>query len=89
MEDRIIIVQGRAEDFIDSPSDLVIANIHYDVVKRLITSRGFFNNKWFILSGLLRSQARDLLYELSQSQVRIVKKWERDGIWHTFLGKTG
>jgi ribosomal protein L11 methyltransferase len=88
LEDQIIIVQGHAEDFIDSPSDLVIANIHYDVMKHLVSSRGFFNNKWFILSGLLRSQARDLLYELSQSRVRIVNKWECDGIWHTFLGKT-
>jgi ribosomal protein L11 methyltransferase len=87
LQNQIIIVQGRAEDFIDSPSDLVIANIHYDVMKHLITSPGFFNNKWFILSGLLRSQARDLLYELSQNRVRIVKKWERDGIWHTFLGE--
>jgi len=58
------------------------------VMKHLITSRGFYNKKWFILSGLLRSQARDLLYELSQSRVRIVNKWERDGIWHTFLGTT-
>jgi ribosomal protein L11 methyltransferase len=89
LQDHIIIVQGRAEDFIDSPSDLVIANIHYDVMKHLIASPGFFNNKWFILSGLLRSQARDLLYELSQKRVRIIKKWERDDIWHTFLGKTG
>lgn len=89
LQDHIIIVQGRAEDFIDSPSDLVIANIHYDVMKHLIASPGFFNNKWFILSGLLRSQARNLLSELSQNQVRIVKKWERDGVWHTFLGKTG
>jgi ribosomal protein L11 methyltransferase len=89
LQDQIIIVQGRAEDFIDSPSDLVIANIHYDVMKHLIASPGFYKNKWFILSGLLRSQARELFYELSQNRVQIVKKWERDGIWHTFLGKTG
>jgi len=73
LQDRIIIVQGRAEDFIDSPSDLVIANIHYDVMKCLIASPGFFNNKWFILSGLLRSQAGDLLYELSQNSGVILK----------------
>jgi hypothetical protein len=30
-----------------------------------------------------------LLCELSENPVRIVKKWERDGIWHTFLGTTG
>jgi ribosomal protein L11 methyltransferase len=88
LQDRILIVQGRAEDFIDSSSDLVIANIHYDVMKHLIASPGFFKSNWFILSGLLRSQARALLDELSQHRVQIIKKWERDGIWHTFLGKT-
>jgi ribosomal protein L11 methyltransferase len=57
-------------------------------MQHLVNSRGFLSKKWFILSGLLRSQARDLLYKLSQNHVRIVKKWERDGIWHTFLGAT-
>ena len=87
LEDMILVVQGRAEDFIDSPSDLVIANIHYDVIKNLITSQDFLSKKLFILSGLLRSQARDLLFELSQQPVQIIKKWERNGIWHTFCGK--
>jgi ribosomal protein L11 methyltransferase len=86
LEERICVVQGRAEDFIDSPLDLVIANIHYDVMKHLIISSGFLSKKWFILSGLLRSQAKNLLFRLSQQPVQIVKKWENDGIWHTFLG---
>ncbi|UCD32192.1 MAG: 50S ribosomal protein L11 methyltransferase [Desulfobacterales bacterium] len=88
LEDRVFVVQGRAEDFIDSSLDLVIANIHYDVMKHLITSQGFFKKKWFILSGLLRSQARDIRYKLSHQPVRILKKWEGDGIWHTFFGET-
>lgn len=87
LEDNVLVVQGRAEDFIDASSDLVIANIHYDVMKHLINSQGFLCKKWFILSGLLRSQASDLLIRLSQQPVQIVKKWERDGIWHTFFGK--
>jgi len=89
LENTVLVVQAKAEDFIDSPSDLVIANLHYDVMQHLVNSRGFLKKKWFILSGLLRSQARDLLYELSLNPVRIVKEWEQDGIWHTFLGKTG
>jgi ribosomal protein L11 methyltransferase len=84
---RILVAQGRAEDFIDSPSDLVIANIHYDVMKHLTTSQGFYNKKWFILSGLLRSQARDVSVNLSRNRINIIKTWECDGIWHTFLGK--
>jgi len=89
LENTILVAQGRAEDFIDSPSDLMIANIHYDVMKQLITSQGFLEKKWFILSGLLRSQARDLRFKLSRLPVNIVKEWERDGIWHTFLGQKG
>ena len=87
LENRILVIQGRAEDFIDSPSDLVIANIHYDVMKHITASQGFYNKKWFILSGLLRSQARDVNYTLSQNGINIIKAWECDGIWHTFLGK--
>ena len=89
LENRILITQGRAKDFVDSPSELVIANIHYDVMKHLIASRSFYNKKWFILSGLLRSQARDVSFSLSQNRINIIKTWERDGIWHTFLGKKG
>jgi ribosomal protein L11 methyltransferase len=87
VENSILVAQCRAEDFIDSPADLVIANIHYDVMKHLTASRDFYNKKWFILSGLLRSQARDVSFNLSQNRVNIIKTWECDGIWHTFLGK--
>jgi ribosomal protein L11 methyltransferase len=89
LEKTILVAQGRAEDFIDSPSDLMIANIHYDVMKHLIIAEGFLKKKWFILSGLLRSQARDLRFKLSRLPVSIVKEWERDDIWHTFLAKKG
>ena len=87
LENRILIAQGRAEDFIDSISDLVIANIHYDVMKDLIVSRNFYNKKWFILSGLLRSQAKSVRSDLLRNRINIINSWECDGIWHTLLGK--
>jgi ribosomal protein L11 methyltransferase len=89
LENTILVVQGRAEDFIDSPSDLMIANIHYEVMKQLITAPGFLKKKWFILSGLLRSQARDLRFKLSRLPIRIIKECSREGIWHTLLAKKG
>ncbi len=89
MQDTVLVIQGLAEDFIDSPYDLVIANIHYDVMKQLVDAQGFLDKKWFILSGLLRTQAKDIAYRLSRHHVQIIKKWEQNGIWHTFLGRIG
>jgi ribosomal protein L11 methyltransferase len=87
LESRIMVAQGRAEDFIDSPSDLVIANIHYDVMKDLTASQNFYDKKWFILSGLLRSHARKVRSGLFHNRINIINSWECDGIWHTLLGK--
>ncbi|MDM8524503.1 50S ribosomal protein L11 methyltransferase [Desulfococcaceae bacterium HSG8] len=85
LEERISVVRGRAEDFTDCPADLVVANIHYDVMKNLVCSEGFLRKKWIILSGLLRSEARDIEWKLSLLPVRILEKRERGGVWHTFL----
>lgn len=85
-EDRVLIVRGFAENFIDIPVDLLIANIHYDIMRQLIRSPGFLRKRYFILSGLMRSEAlavRDFLYTLP---VKILRQWSGDGIWHTFLG---
>lgn len=87
MEERIVAVQGLAQDFIRFPADLLIANIHYDVMKLLVNSEGFINKKNFILSGLLRREAEEIDFQLSGLPVKIIKKWEFDGIWHTFFGK--
>jgi len=87
LNDRILAIQGFAQDFVSLKADLVIANIHYDVMKQLIADRGFLSKKGFILSGLLRSQARGILAELSNKPVHIIKEWAPDGIWHTFFGK--
>jgi ribosomal protein L11 methyltransferase len=83
---KILVAQARAENFADIPMDLLIANIHYDVMKKLIESEGFFKKKWFILSGLLRSQAKHIADQLQRPGVKILKRWDRDGIWHTYFG---
>ena len=84
---RILALQGLAENYIESPAELVIANIHYDVMQHLVTAKGFLQKKYFILSGLLRSQARDLAARLAQQPVEIMNQWERNGVWTTFLGR--
>lgn len=87
LENRVFSVCGRAENFISYPVDLVIANIHYDVLKHLINYKFFSDKKFFIISGQLRSQAKKVLQKLSTYPVTIIKKWEHTEIWHTFLVK--
>lgn len=85
--DRVLPVQGRAEQLVASPADLVVANIHYDVMQWLLQHPGFWEKRHWILSGLLRSQAREVENLLDGRRGRIVKRWTHDHIWYTYLGK--
>lgn len=85
--ENIMVIQGSAEDFVMTPAELLIANIHYDAMKKIIRASGFFHKKWFILSGLLRSQARDIADELIKNRIKILKKWDKENIWYTLLCK--
>jgi len=87
LQNRIITVQGRAENMIAYPADLVIANIHYDVMRQLVNDRGFLSKKRFILSGLLRSEARHITDILNKQRADIIKQWTHEGIWYTFYGE--
>ncbi|RJP76197.1 MAG: hypothetical protein C4522_18985 [Desulfobacteraceae bacterium] len=88
LEGKILVVHGRAEELMDKPSDLMISNIHYDVMKNLINTEAFLNFRYFILSGLLRSEAKSVADQLKRLPVKILKTWDQDGVWHTFLGTT-
>jgi ribosomal protein L11 methyltransferase len=89
LDSRIAVIQGRAQDWIGHPADLVIANIHYAVMKQLIGMDGFWQARRFVLSGLLRSEARAVAETLAAGGAQVRRRWEKDGIWHTFYGNTG
>ncbi len=88
MENNICVIQGRAEDYTEYPSDLLVANIHFDVMKTLVRTPGFLRQKWFLLSGLLQSEAKQISDHLATLPVIIIKKWNQNGIWTTILGIT-
>jgi ribosomal protein L11 methyltransferase len=87
MCEQILVAQGDAKNFIDLPGDLMVSNIHYDVMRHIIAGKGFQASKQFILSGLLRSQASEVEAQLMSGRAKILEKWERDGIWTTFYGE--
>lgn len=88
LTDNVLVINGRAEEHMAKPADLLIANIHFDVMKNLVSTPGFLGHKWFVLSGLLRTEASQILDFLSHQPVLILKKWHQDDIWHTVLGIT-
>mgnify|MGYP001829211381 CR=1 FL=1 len=86
LEARVLAVHGRAEELVDCRADVVVANIHYDVLRHLLRSRGFRRCTDWILSGLLRSQAREVEAFLLQAGMRVRRCWSRDNTWFTYLG---
>jgi ribosomal protein L11 methyltransferase len=88
LEQQILVINGRAEEQLSIPTDLLVANIHYDVMKELVKQDGFYSQKWFVLSGLLTSEAAKILEYLKTRPVLILKQWGEGEVWHTILGIT-
>ena len=89
MAARMVSVCADAGRFVEVPADLLIANIHYDVMRQIIANPAFYEKKWFVLSGVLRSQARRVEELLCYGPGRIVQRWISEGIWYTYLGTCG
>lgn len=88
LKNQIFVVNGKAGDHTAVATDLLVANIHYDVMKDLIRTEGFLKQKWFVLSGLLRSETEKVSAFLSTQPVHILKRWNNDNTWNTLLGIT-
>lgn len=86
-EDQVLAFQAKGEEIMSIPCDLLVANIHYDVMRFMIESPSLLEKEWFILSGLLNSEAKKVLDSLSQKNVHIVERRCPDGVWNTILGK--
>jgi ribosomal protein L11 methyltransferase len=82
---RVLGFQARGETMLDLPCDLLVANIHYDIMRQLMDSPAFEKKPWIILSGLLRTEARHVADGLAHKNMNILEHRCPDGIWHTFL----
>lgn len=87
LSNRIRMIDGPAEDFVNDPADLLVANIHHEVIVRLIDGGGFRDTERFIISGLFRSQFRDVKLRLEMKHFRILREWDHDMVWFTLLAE--
>jgi ribosomal protein L11 methyltransferase len=86
-EKRVLAVHGRAEQLVACSADLMMANIHFDVMQEILRMPGFKTKRHWILSGLLRSEARETEKLLANVGGEIIKRWTRDHVWYTYLGQ--
>lgn len=85
MERTVLVVQGDAVFFIYQPADLLIANLHFAVLRQLVLSPGLFLKPWSILSGLLASEAKIVADCIGKKGAIIKETHVSEGKWHTFL----
>ncbi|MFO7601227.1 MAG: 50S ribosomal protein L11 methyltransferase [Candidatus Desulfacyla sp.] len=81
----IRVMEARAEDVADDPADLIVANIHYEVIKQLLEQKAFHRSARLIISGLMRSQYRDIIVRLKEFGFDPVREWDHDMTWYTVL----
>lgn len=88
VQDRVIVAVADALTMAHGPADLVVANIHYGVMRQLVGNRHFMAGKRaFVLSGLLRGEAKDIRFVLSTMGAKILQEWHRDDVWYTFYAE--
>ncbi len=85
LEQTIQAIQARAEEVIDPTADLIVANIHYDVIKEILEKGAFRKTATLLISGLLRSQCSDIKTRLERAHVYPLYTWDHDLTWFTVL----
>jgi ribosomal protein L11 methyltransferase len=84
---RIRVEEGLAEEYLRQKADLLFANLHFAVVRELIEQPAFFETKWAVLSGLLRSEYVQVKRRLDRPGFSLLEEWETDHTWFTLVGK--
>ncbi|MDQ1335593.1 MAG: hypothetical protein QG552_2543 [Thermodesulfobacteriota bacterium] len=85
LEETVHVIEGTAEDVADEPADLIVANIHYEVIKQLLEKDNLRKTAKLIVSGLMRSQYKDFSVRLKHCGFHPVREWDHDMTWYTVL----
>jgi ribosomal protein L11 methyltransferase len=85
MEEQIQVLESDATKVLDRTADLVVANIHEEVILGLLAEEMFLRNRWYILSGLMRSQAIRVRDALKSKHMMVIREWDFDMTWYTLL----
>ena len=85
-ENQVLVVTGLAEECTSLPADLLVANIHHDIMSKIVRAEGFLQKKRFILSGLQHREADEIISILSGKPVVLLERIETGALWQTIIG---
>jgi ribosomal protein L11 methyltransferase len=85
LEGKVRVHEGKVEDHIGGETDLIAANLHFGLIETVLRMGGFRNVNWLIISGLLRTQWREVRHALVMNGYQIEKEWDHEMTWFTIL----
>jgi ribosomal protein L11 methyltransferase len=77
--------EGKAEDHIGDETELIVANLHFGLIKTLLDMGGFRSAGRVIISGLLRSQWCEVRHALMAGGYHIEREWDHEMTWFTIF----
>jgi ribosomal protein L11 methyltransferase len=83
-EDEIFLIQGDARQFTHPAADLVMANIHLDVLLDFLAIPEFLAKKWYIFSGILGTQLEQFRAALAATPLKIAAALD-ENLWFAVL----
>ncbi len=86
LDDKILPIWGRGEDFLDLKGELLVANIHYDVLSQIVNVINTNNFKWLVLSGIFPSRAREIESFLNLKGFKTIKIFGENSSWPAIVG---
>ncbi len=85
LEAEILVVCGRAQNFVKCSSELLVANIGFPVLRELVAEAERSAHRWMVLSGLSQMETEALLPLLKENQILLLKRWQSQEKWNTLL----
>ncbi len=79
-----LLIQGDARDMAHLPADLVLANIHLDVLMDLVAIPAFVRHKRYIFSGILGTQMERFRESLEATPLKIAEILD-ENLWFAVL----
>lgn len=84
LEGRVEVRLGNALDYLEGWADLIMANLHLELLLKMAVSPSFWRTPWCILAGVVGRQDLRLLSALDKTPMRVVEVREK-GPWSAFL----
>ena len=85
LEDVVRVEKSDARRFAAEGIDLLLANIHYEAMLEIVEKTCSGQIRWFILSGLMRSQFRRVKDHVREKGLTLIREWDHEMTWYTML----